>query len=328
MAPYLVSAGYDVTGLDSFLYQGCTFLNDEITIPSIRKDIRDVTKSDLEGFDAIVHLAGLCNDPLGALSEAWTYEINHSASVRLARLAKRAHVRKFLFASSCSMYGSSSTDTPVDEEAPLRPLTAYATSKIRTETDLGLMADDSFSPVYMRNATAYGVSPRLRADVVLNNLVCWAHTTGQVRVTSDGNSWRPIVHVEDISQAFSLVLGAASELIRNQAFNIGVNGHNYQVRDLAEFVREVVPNSETQYSGEVGADPRSYRVDFSKFTAAFPGYEPRWNPLRGARQLYSAFCDFNLTFDQFQGQKYIRLNQLRYLIQNGHLDESLRWRAA
>ena len=328
MARHLVELGHEVTGLDSFLYRDCTFEGPEAEIPAVWKDIRDVERRDLAGFDAIVHLAALCNDPLGDLNEAWTYQINHEASVRLARLAKEAGARRFLYASSCSMYGAASGDDLLDEHAELKPLTAYAISKVRTEEDLHALAAPDFSPVYMRNATAYGASPRLRADVVLNNLVCWAYTTGKVRIMSDGTPWRPIVHIEDIAQAFGLVLASPVESTHDQAYNIGANGQNYQVKELADVVRAVVPRCEIEYSGQAAPDPRNYRVDFSKFATAFPAFRPRWDAKSGASQLYEACRRVGLTLDEFNGQKYIRLNRLRRLIENRQVDESLRWRAA
>ena len=328
MAKYLVDRGHDVTGLDSFLYRDCTFVDQAISIPAIEKDVRDVQREDLAGFDAIVHLAALCNDPLGDLNPEWTYDINHKASVRLARLAKEAGVRRFVFASSCSMYGAGAGDGLLDEDSELKPLTAYAISKVRTEEDLHALADSGFSPVYMRNATAFGVSPRLRADVVLNNLVCWAYTTGKVRIMSDGTPYRPIVHIEDISQSVAEVLDAAPEKSHDTAYNIGANDQNYQVRELAEVVERVVPNCSIEYSGQAGPDPRNYRVDFTRFSTAFPGFKPRWNAESGAKELYDACRSVRLTLDEFQGQKFIRLNRLRRLIESEELDASLRWRAA
>ena len=241
MVPVLQEAGHDVVGLDTFYFEDCTLKADEAPVPALRRDIRDVQPRDLEGFEALVHLAALCNDPLGDLHPEWTRDINHLASVHLARVARDAGVRRYLYASSCSMYGASGGDASLTEEAPLRPITAYAVSKVRTEEDVSKLADATFSPVFMRNATAYGTSPRLRADVVLNNLVCWAHTTGRIRLLSDGSSWRPIVHVQDISRAFAAALTAPREVIHNQAFNVGGSAENYQVRDLAEIVRTVVP---------------------------------------------------------------------------------------
>jgi len=326
MVPVLQAAGHEVLGLDTFFYEDCTFGEDFHRVPALRKDVRDVTLADLQGFDAIVHLAALSNDPLGDLKPEWTYDINHAASVRLAKLAKEAGVQRFLYASSCSMYGAAGEEL-VTEEAPLSPLTAYAVSKVRTEKDLSKLADESFSPVFMRNATAYGVSPRLRADLVLNNLVCWAHTTGKVRILSDGTPWRPIVHVEDIANAFAAALVAPREAIHNQAFNVGVNGENYQIRDLAEIVQETVPGCSVEYAGQGEPDQRSYRVDFSKLARTLD-FKPRWNARLGAQELYLALRRIGLSVEDFQGQKYIRLKRLKYLLDAGYLDGTLRWTKA
>jgi nucleoside-diphosphate-sugar epimerase len=282
--------------------------------------------ADLQGFEAIIHLAALSNDPLGDLKSEWTYDINHAASVRLANLAKEAGVQRFLYASSCSLYGAAG-DQILTEEAPLRPLTPYAESKVRTEEDVSKLADASFSPVFMRNATAYGVSSHFRADVVLNNLVCWAFTTGKVRIMSDGMPWRPIVHIEDIANAFLVALTAPREAVHNQAFNVGLNTENYQVRELADIVCEILPDCEVEYAKQGGPDPRNYRVNFSKLAGTLTDFKPKWNARCGVKELYSKFQQVGLTWEDFQGRKYIRLTQLRYLLMNGHLDDNLRWRS-
>jgi nucleoside-diphosphate-sugar epimerase len=269
-------------------------------------------------------LAALCNDPLGDLNADWTYDINHHASVHLARMAKDAGVRRFLYASSCSMYGAAGEDI-LNEDAPLRPLTAYAASKVRTEEDLAKLADADFSPVFMRNATAYGLSPRLRADVVLNNLVCWAHTTGRIRIMSDGTPWRPIVHVQDISRAFAVALAAPRDAIHNQAFNIGSNEENYQVSELAEIVRSTVPGCTVEYVPGGGPDPRSYRVDFGKLGRVMPEFRPQWNASFAVKELHAALQEAGVTFEDFQGRRYIRLNQFKHLLEGGRLDGTLRW---
>jgi len=325
MVPVLKMAGHDVVGLDTFFFEECTLRDEEHRVPAIRKDIRDVQAGDLQGFDAVVHLAALCNDPLGDLHPEWTRDINHLASVHLARLSRDAGVRRFLYASSCSMYGAAGGDDILTEDAPLRPLTAYAVSKVRTEEDVAKLADAAFSPVFMRNATAYGASPRLRADVVLNNLVCWAHTTGRIRLTSDGSAWRPIVHVDDIARAFAAALAAPRQIVHNQAFNVGANGENYQVRALAEIVRSIVPGCSVEYAKEAGADPRSYRVDFSRLTRTFPDLEPLWNASAGAKDLYAALQEAQVTQSDFQGRRYVRLAQIKHLLEAGRLDPTLRW---
>jgi len=327
MVPVLRAAEHEVVGLDAgFFGADCTFVPDAVRVPALQKDIRDVTEADLRGFDAVIHLAALCNDPLGDLNPALTCEINHAASVRLAESARKVGVRRFLYASSCSMYGAAG-DAILTEDDPLRPLTPYAVSKVRSEEEIARLADVDFSPVFLRNGTAYGVSPRLRADVVLNNLVCWAFTTGRVRIMSDGSPWRPIVHVEDIARAFAAALIAPREAIHNQAFNVGADGENYRVRDIAEIVRGTVPGCEVEYVGTSNPDPRDYRVDFRKIAQALPDFRPQWDARRGAQELYDACRRVNLTLADFQGRKFIRLNQLKYLLETGRLDETLRWRA-
>jgi nucleoside-diphosphate-sugar epimerase len=327
MTPFLRAAGHDVAGLDTYFYESCTLpIEEHNHVPSLRKDIRDVTPADLEGFDAVAHLAALCNDPLGDMNPELTHEINYHASVRLAEAAKEAGVERFIYASSCSLYGAASASEILTEDAPFNPLTPYALSKIQTEQAVSELADERFSPVFMRNATAYGLSPRLRADIVLNNLVCWAHTTGRVRIMSDGSPWRPIVHIEDISRAFAAVLTAPRDAIHNQAFNVGVNDENYQVREIAEVVRETVPGCRIEYAGQSGPDPRNYRVDFSKIARTLPDFQPQWDARRGAHELREAFEHVGLTEEDFQGRKFTRLKQLNHLLDKGLLDESLRWK--
>jgi nucleoside-diphosphate-sugar epimerase len=326
MLDVLQAAGHEVFGLDTYYFADCGDGKPK-TIPALRKDLRDLQTSDLRDVDAIVHLAALCNDPLGDLNPEWTYDINHSASCRLALLAKEAGVARYIYASSCSMYGKTD-DNMITEDAALQPLTPYAVSKVRTEEDVSKMADADFSPVFMRNATAYGWSPRLRADVVLNNLICWAHTTGKVRIMSDGSPWRPIVHIEDISRAVAAALVAPRESIHNQAINVGVNDENYQVRDLAEIVRETVPGCEVEYAANGGPDPRSYRVSFDKLTRLLPDFSPAWDARRGAKELYDGVRRIGLTLEDFQGRRFTRLPQFKHLLDTGLLDNTLRWRVA
>jgi nucleoside-diphosphate-sugar epimerase len=326
MAPFLSQAGLVVAGIDTFFYDGCDLTADPMDVPSARIDVRDITPDVLAGYDAIVHLAALSNDPLGDLNPHWTYDVNLEGTLKLARSAKEAGVRRFVFASSCSMYGASDISEYVTEEAPLVPLTPYAESKVRAEEALAGLADEDFSPVFMRNATVYGVSPRLRADVVLNNLVGWAFTTQKVKVLSDGTPCRPIVHVDDVARATLTILGAPAEVIHNQAFNIGANSENYRVSELAEIARDTVPGSTIEYAAGGGPDPRSYRVDFGKFSRAFPDYQPRWRARDGARELFDAYRKVNLGLESFQGDRFVRLAHLKLLIKEQRLDDDLRWR--
>ena len=325
MAPMLRKAGHDVLGLDSDLYRNSTYGEAVPEIPEILKDIRDVEKTDLDGIDAIIHLAGLSNDMLGDLNPQLTYEINHAASVRLAAMAKELGITRFVFASSCSNYGAAG-DGMQDETGALNPVTAYAISKVMVERDLRELADDNFSPVFMRNATAYGVSPRIRFDIVLNNLTAWAYTTGHILLKSDGTPWRPIVHIEDISLAAIAVLEAPRELIHNEAFNVGINSENYQMRQLAEIVGDTVPNCKIKFAEGAEPDKRNYRVDFSKYTRTFPRYKLRWNARLGAQQIYESYRKFGLQKDEYEGPKYKRIAQIKYLMSTGQLDERLRWR--
>jgi nucleoside-diphosphate-sugar epimerase len=325
VGPTLAAAGHDVTGLDTFFYESCDFLANGAALPALRMDVRDVTAADLVGYDGIVHLAALSNDPIGELNAELTYEINFRATVALAAKAKEAGVPRFVFASSCSMYGAAGMDDHVTEEAPLRPLTAYAESKVRAEEALADLADDDFAPVYMRNATAYGVSPRLRFDIVLNNLAGWAYTTRKVLIMSDGSPWRPLVHVRDIAAATVSMLTAPAKLVRNQAFNIGANSENYRVKELAEIVRDTFPGCAVEYAADAGPDPRSYRVDFGKLSRTFPELRTSWTAGKGAREFLSAFRTVGLTPSAFAGDKFTRLARLKLLAADGRLGEDLRW---
>ncbi|HYZ76664.1 MAG TPA: SDR family oxidoreductase [Gaiellaceae bacterium] len=328
VAPQLAEAGHDVVGLDAFLYRGCDFGPEVGRVEERQGDVRDVTAAELAGFDAVVHLAALSNDPLGDLNPEWTYDVNLDGTLRLARAAREAGVGRFVFSSSCSMYGASGRDDVLDEDAPLKPLTAYAESKVRAEEGLSELADSGFSPVSLRNATAYGASPRLRLDVVLNNLVGWAFTTGRIRLLSDGSSWRPIVHVRDVGRAILGVLTAPRALVHNQAYNVGATAENYRIRDLAGLVHEVLPECDVEFAEGASTDPRSYRVDFGRFEAAFPEHRAEWTAREGTRELADAYRDVGLTWEEFDGARYTRLKRLRALLDEGKLDGSLRRREA
>jgi nucleoside-diphosphate-sugar epimerase len=324
MAPMLRDAGHTVAGTDAGFFAHCT-IGDPPPDGATHADIRDAEPEWLHGVDAVIHLAALSNDPLGNLNATLTREINHHASVRLAKAAKAAGVERFIFASSCSLYGVAGSDM-LSETAQFNPITPYGESKVFVERDVGMLADDRFSPTFMRNATAYGFSPRLRADVVVNNLVGYAFTTGDVLIQSDGTPWRPLVHVEDFCRAFLAVLGAPREMIHNEAFNVGRTSENYQVRDLADLVQQLVPGSRVRYAEGAGPDPRSYRVDCSKIEETLPEYQPSWNVERGIVQLRDAFARYGLTKDQFLGDRFFRIKQIQQLQREQRLDSELRWR--
>ncbi|HWM05005.1 MAG TPA: SDR family oxidoreductase [Actinophytocola sp.] len=323
MAPVLRSAGHEVIGLDSGLFAGCVLGGEPLDPPGHDVDLRDVTLTHVSGVDAVIHLAALSNDPLGALAPDLTYDINHRASVRLARLARDAGVRRFLYASTCSVYGASGGDGLVNEDAPLRPATPYAESKVLVEDDLHELADTDFTPVYLRNATAFGYSPRLRADIVLNNLVGHAYLSGEVLVLSDGTPWRPLVHAADIAKAFLAALSAPAEAVHDKAFNIGTERNNVTVAEIAAEVVEAVPGSRLRITGEAGADPRSYRVDFSRFREAVPGFECSWTVKDGALELIEAYQRHGLTTEDFE-QRFTRLAWLRDRSAAGAVDDTLR----
>jgi nucleoside-diphosphate-sugar epimerase len=324
LTPMLLAHGHEVVGYDSDLYRRCTFGDGIVDVPEIGKDIRDVEAKDLQGAEAVMHLAGLSNDPLGDLNPELTYEINHHASVRLAKLAKEAGVRRFIFSSSCSNYGASG-DNLIDENGAFNPVTPYGESKVMVERDVAKLAEKSFSPVFLRNATAYGVSPRLRFDLVLNNLVAWAFTTGEVFLKSDGSPWRPIVHIEDISRAFIAALHAPVDRVHNQSFNVGRTGENFRIRELAEIVRDTVPGCKIAFAEGAGPDKRNYRVNCDRIRMVLPEFQPEWDARRGAQELYEAYKKIGVSLEDFEGPRFKRVDHIKMLLGKGELDSGLRW---
>ncbi|CAD7044380.1 NAD-dependent epimerase/dehydratase [Pseudorhizobium endolithicum] len=325
MVARLQAAGHEVCGYDIDFYARCGYRPGGTIpqVPTLYKDIRDIEANDMRGIDAVIHLAALSNDPLSNLNPEITYQINYHGSVRAASAAKEAGVKRFLFASSCSNYGAAG-DGMVDETAKLQPVSAYGVSKVKAEQEISGLADGTFCPVYLRPATAYGLSPMLRFDIVLNNLTAWAVTKGLILLKSDGSPWRPIVHIEDISRAFIAALEAPIDRVFNQAFNVGQNDHNYQVRDIAEIVAQTVPGCRLQFASDASPDTRSYRVNFSKIRRMLPAFQPTWTPARGAAELYSAYKSSGLTLEEFEGPRYLRVAQLQKLIAENELDVNLR----
>jgi nucleoside-diphosphate-sugar epimerase len=319
------AAGHDVTGLDAFWFEGCALGPEPKPVPALRLDVRDAGVEQFRGFDAVVHLAAISNDPLGHLDPGRTYEINHLGSVRIGQRAKEAGVERFVFASSCSLYGAASPDDLLTESAPFNPVTPYGESKVLAERDLSLLADDGFSPIFLRNATVYGYSPRLRLDLVVNDLVGNAFASGEVVIKSDGTPWRPLVHVQDVARAALAAIGAPRETVHNEAFNVGMTSENYQVRDIADIVAEAVSGSRVTYEDGGGADTRCYRVDFSKAAEGLPGFQAEWRVSDGVRQLVDAYGRHGVTRNDLVSPRFVRLRRIEELMGSGLLDPTLRW---
>lgn len=326
LVPMLIERGYDVVGLDTCFYSHRHFIPGIRQHPLIKKDIRDVEPRDLEGFDSIIHLAALSNDPLGELNPDLTDAINHVASVRLAEMARKAGAKRFLFSSSCSIYGAGQWES-LDENAAFNPLTAYARSKVATEHDIRELATKDFSPVYLRNGTAFGLSPRMRFDLVLNNLTGWGYTTGKVTLLSDGTAWRPLVHIRDISLSMIASMEAPRELIHNQAFNVGLQDANYQIRVLAEHVAGIIPDSIITFAADAKADKRNYNVNFKKIHTVLGDYfRPNWDIRDGIDEIFHACRITKLTYEEFDGPDYMTIKGLKKLLSENEIDDKLRWR--
>lgn len=325
LVPPLLAKGYEVVGLDADFFVSAA-VEDLPDIREIRRDIRDVKEGDLEGIDAVMHLAALSNDPVGDLNAGLTEEINYNASVRLANLARRVGAQRFIYSSSCSNYGAAGGNM-MTEESPLNPVTAYGRSKVMTEDAVRKLAADAFSPVFLRNATAYGVSPRFRCDLVVNNMVAWAFTTGRIRILSDGMPWRPLVHVNDIANAFIAALEAPKDVVHNETFNIGRTEENYQVRQVADIIAEAMPGVLIEYAGRGGPDKRDYRVSFKKAESRLSGFVPRWTVRSTVAELVDFCAKAKMTVEDIDGPRFARIARIKHLLATGAVDSQLRWKA-
>lgn len=327
MMKFLKDHSYEAIGLDCNYYQGCQlYKNEKLPFKQITKDIRDINNKDLNGITSIIHLAALSNDPLGEMNPLLTHEINYAASVRLAYLAKKAGVKRFIFSSSCSLYGISPDDKPIKENGQLTPITSYAKSKVEAEKDISSLATSSFHPIFMRNATVYGISRSMRLDLVVNNLSAWGFLNNKVAVNSDGTPWRPLIHVEDVCRAFIAALKAPPEKINNQAFNVGLNEENYQVKDIARQVKEIIPGCQVEILNKTGPDERTYRVDFSKIKKTLPQFKPIWSLKKGIGELYLGYENLGLSKKDFESPKFFRMKWMKELIRSEKLDRKLKWK--
>lgn len=323
----LKESNYEVYGIDTnFFGKECEFFNPVLEIYELNKDIRKIKEKDIEGAYAICHLAAISNDPMGDINPELTLDINYRASLKLAETAKRAGVKKFIYSSSCSMYGISDGSKALDESAEFNPITAYAKSKVESEKDIMPLAEDNFSVTFLRNTTAYGISPKLRLDLVVNNMVGWAVTTGKIRIMSDGTPWRPLVHAEDIARAFIAVIESPEEIVNKKSFNVGITSENYQIKDIAKIISEVIPNTEIIITGEHGSDSRSYRVNFDKIHNELKNFNPKWNLKSGIESIYENYLKYGMNDEKFSGRYFIRLKQIKYLIEKNLINSQLLWK--
>ena len=327
LVPLIVKKGYQVVGIDTnYFDKDCELYQFKYKIKTINRDIRKVTEKDIEGAYAICHLAALSNDPIGDINPELTYAINYKASLKLAKIAKKVGVEKFIYSSSCSLYGVSDSSKALTEEADFNPVTAYAKSKVKSEQDILPLSDNNFSVTFMRNTTAYGISPKLRLDLVVNNLIGWAITTGKINILSDGTPWRPLIHAEDIARAFIAVIEAPKEKVNKQSFNVGINSENYQIRDIAYIIKDVMPECEVKIDKENAVDSRSYKVNFDKIKDTLPNFKPKYDLKKGIEEIIDAYKKYDMDAEKFNGRYFNRLKQLNYLLENKKIDGNLFWK--